>query len=244
MRDKVVFILLISGVFYTNVYAQGSIRSTVIGLGDGIGIIDNNRIQFYEWTYDSWEVIPNLYLSLPEGHEQIFIVTNVFYHHISVFVDNIVKVYDWGNNLWTDSNFELPPDYTHVFGFDTNQLNPGIAVVAHDIVKFYEWSWEESSWIGIPARNFSLPAVYTHLLSLGGGIGIVYNNIIQIYFFYEDNLWVYSPKYNFQLPVGYVYVFQNASSGIGVVFNNKIQFFEWDSEQYLWVINQDKDFAL
>jgi hypothetical protein len=181
-------ILVATGFFCVNGFAQTSAQNDVFGFGDwAIGIItNNNRVQFYEYG-DSWTVMDDIEdMILPNGYSGVFslgvrrligIITN----------NNKVQFYAYMGK-WTimsDADMTLPNGYKGVFG-----LNGGVIgiITNNNKVQFYAYT---DKWTIMPdVEDMTLPNGYKGVFGLGesGIIGIIINNRIQFYE-YNGKIW-------------------------------------------------------
>jgi len=150
---------------YSHIFGHGNL---------GMGIVFNNEIRFYRWDWESdlshlslpsgirhrlwadwetgsWEAVPYLDFSLPDGYNGII---GLRYGLLGVIVNGIVQFYefDYGNYSWniiSDFDLPLPDRHGHIFGFIDFFAGLTIGVVDDDGIQFFQRNWEMESWLMI-----------------------------------------------------------------------------------------------
>ena len=149
---------------------------SVFSVGQYVGVVVNNKVQFYEWVNNGWQTDTNDDLTLPNGYKSVF-GPGLFAEYVGVVVNNKVRFYKWLINGWQtdiDDDFTLPNGYKGVFG-----IGQYIGIVVNNKVQFYEWV--NNGWQTDTDDDFTLPNGYKGVFSIGEYIGIVVNNKVQFY---------------------------------------------------------------
>jgi hypothetical protein len=90
-------VMIILGVLCINCSAQTITQNDIFGFGQFIGVIVNNKVQFYSPDGKKWTAIPQLEMALPNGYRNVF----EFGQFIGVIVNNKVQFYSPGGEKWT-----------------------------------------------------------------------------------------------------------------------------------------------
>lgn len=230
--------------------AQISAQNSVFNLGDSfIGVVNNNRVKFYENFDDEWEYVPEMDMRLPNGYKSVF---GVEYYIIGVVINNRIRFYEYdGDENWEyvpKSDMRLPNGYEKVFGMGEGL----IGVLAGNRVQFYEY---DDKWEYMPELDMRLSGGYSDVFCMYGYIideyiddywyideyiiGVVYGSIMQFYVLDDDENWEYVPKLDMKLPYGYKNVFF-MDVYLAVVVDGRIIFYDFIENS--WFVVQEMKF--
>jgi len=151
---------------YDHIFGNGSFS---------IGIVGNNVIRFYLWDWESdlppcliipelenvrvnladdwengsWEHIPDMDFSLPNGYTYI---VGIQFGLLGIITNNRLQFYEFNgaNNSWSvipDVDLILPNGFN--YSFDLGLDIPTIGVVINDRIQIFQMEWENNSWVSI-----------------------------------------------------------------------------------------------
>jgi len=211
----------------------------IIGIGDYIiGVIENEKIQFYEMIFFNndkkveFEILNGKDLILPYEYTDV-IDTEL---GIGIIYKNLIKFYN-GNDepffseifqweLISDIDMILPNEYTGVISIDRY-----IGVIVKNNIQFYEYIYENKIWQIIPDVDMALPNRYKNVFGCSIGIGLIINNKIEFFDYnFENKNWIKIPGADMILPNNFRNVFGLGSKYLGVFVDNVIKIFEYRND--------------
>jgi len=224
-KIKYIMVLIIICFSLFNCSKQINISDDIISYGGFVGVVENNKIQFYENYYGFWIKKNRATLTLPNGYSSIFSA----HQYIGIILEDKIYFYwyDFDNRFWKEdsrSKLTLPKEYKGVF----DRLNSIGVILDNNKTQFYEYDYDNNYWILDSESDDTFPNEFEKVFGFFGIItGIVLNNkiIFYEYDYFNKKTWNESSVPDLILPVGYKNVFSIAHL-IGVAIDNKIQLYE------------------
>ena len=238
---KKLFWLVILPMFFINCGEKFNVN--VVSFMGMWGVALDNKVQFYVYEDEVWQIKPDFELSLPKRYKNIF-TTEDYDSMIGVIFNDKVQFYRYSEeNYWQiipEYELKLPSFNKNIFGsrffydytFATNQIEIGI--ILKNKVQFYQY---KNNWEIFPDSEFIIPNEYKNISS---GLFIYFNT-----FDYYD-------EYGF---IDYDYdenEFYYIGSTMGLVSENKVQFFglgiypgeDENNMEYIWKVIPELEFIL
>ena len=97
MKVFKLFFAFLIGCFFVNCSVKANGQNNIFGMGGIIGVVTNDRVQFYQNSGNSWTVIPDTDLALSNGYKSVFGMTGI----VGVVTNDRVQFYQNNGNSWT-----------------------------------------------------------------------------------------------------------------------------------------------
>ena len=154
----------------------------VFGKGEGLGVVFEDKMVFYELLDSGWQEETDTVFMLPENCRGVF----RFFTDIGVIVDDKIKFFSNDNavNTWNelpDFEYTLPRNCQGIFTSEYGEF----CIIGDNKLRFIYR--EDSNWIEATNAEFNLPDNFKGAFHIWRGwLGIVLENKIMVYNYFED----------------------------------------------------------
>ena len=159
----------------------------VFSAGNSIGIVFEDKVNFYDLDNTTWQERPDLVFDLPNNCKAVF--SPLHYRYINVIIENkiIFYIFDEDEGVWKKypiNELEIPINCQGVFADEWGS----IFVITDNKIKIFAID-DSDEWSEYTELEFDLPgnfngAIYQRFL------GIVNDNKINYYFNQYQNSWI------------------------------------------------------
>jgi len=142
----------------------------IFSTGNGIGVVTNNEVIFFELLESVWHEKIELVFNLPNNCQAVFSPFN--WRYLNVIVNNKIKFYNFDSNegIWSENfglELELPQNTKGVFADEWG----GIFIVSNEnIIKYYSRElsekWDEIHRLEIKLQKNFRNAFFQYYLAI------------------------------------------------------------------------------
>ena len=187
-----------------------------------IGVVNDNRIQFYSLTiFGNWVELTEAAFALPQNCTDV--IGDGSGGLIAIVGDHVkYYYYNDAGKIWEESpgrEFKLPKKYQGILDF-----NGSLGVIINNKVKFFWYNsdaWEENK-----KMEFAVPKNAKGLFGYYQSLGLIVDNELQFHYYnQEKESWEESIDARCILPEDYTDVFTYNYEWLGISSIDKISFY-------------------
>jgi len=152
---------------------QQNIKQKFITLGMGIGVINQNKINWYFEGSMDWRYSPGFTFNIPPLNNGLIVFEDAMgvinNNKIDFYVSNHTSRWD----IIPNASFQLPTNFKGVIA-----ISSSIGVIIGNKISFYDF--DQNEWKLNPDKTFTIPVITSRVITKMNSIGVISGRKIEL----------------------------------------------------------------